>query len=91
MFVLFSNILQIFRCTVFFKSQINFSIHVRRTDKVGTEAAFHRIEEYMIHVEEYYNQLEMNEKVSKRRIYLASDDPKVYYMINNEFSTYHFC
>ena len=29
-------------------------IHIRRTDKVGTEAAFHSVEEYMRHVEEYY-------------------------------------
>lgn len=61
-----------------------FSVHVRRTDKVGTEAAFHKIEEYMIHVEEYYNQLEMTENVNKRRIYLASDDPKVIYMISHK-------
>lgn len=52
-------------------------VHVRRTDKVGTEAAFHSLDEYMAHVEEYYNQLEMVQKVDKRRVYLASDDPKV--------------
>lgn len=28
-------------------------------------------------VEEYYNQLELREKVDKRRVYLATDDPKV--------------
>lgn len=54
-----------------------FSVHVRRTDKVGTEAAFHNIEEYMAEVDEYYNQLELKQNVEKRRIYLASDDPKV--------------
>jgi glycoprotein 6-alpha-L-fucosyltransferase len=52
-------------------------VHIRRTDKVGTEASFHSLDEYMQHVEEYYNQLEMIEKVDRRRIYLASDDPKV--------------
>lgn len=52
-------------------------MHVRRTDKVGTEAAFHGIEEYMGHIDEYFNQLELKEKVDKRRIYLATDDPKV--------------
>lgn len=54
-----------------------FSVHVRRTDKVGTEAAFHSIDEYMAEVDEYYNQLELKQNVEKRRIYLASDDPKV--------------
>lgn len=52
-------------------------VHVRRTDKVGTEASFHGIEEYMAAVDEYYNQMELKTKVEKRRIYLASDDPKV--------------
>lgn len=52
-------------------------VHVRRTDKVGTEASFHSLEEYMKYVDEYYDQLEMLEKVDKRRIFLASDDPKV--------------
>lgn len=52
-------------------------VHIRRTDKVGTEAALHEVGEYMKHVDEYYNQLEMIKKVEKRRIFLASDDPKV--------------
>ena len=58
-------------------SLLIFSIHVRRTDKVGTEAAFHPLEEYMQGVEEYYNQLELTQPVDRRRVYLASDDPSV--------------
>lgn len=53
------------------------SVHVRRTDKVGTEAAFHRIEEYMTHVEDYFLTLEINGTVVPRRIFLASDDARV--------------
>nr|VZI08529.1 unnamed protein product [Spirometra erinaceieuropaei] len=30
------------------------SIHIRRTDKVGTEAASHAVEEYMFHVERFF-------------------------------------
>lgn len=56
-------------------------IHVRRTDKVGTEASLHTVEEYMKWVEEYYNQLETERKVDKRRVFLASDDPKVRFYI----------
>ncbi|KAL3267484.1 hypothetical protein HHI36_011607 [Cryptolaemus montrouzieri] len=52
-------------------------VHIRRTDKVGTEAALHRVDEYMTWVDDYYNQLELKQKVDKRRIYLASDEPKV--------------
>lgn len=53
-------------------------VHVRRTDKVGTEASLHSVDEYMRGVEDYYLQLEMVQKVDKRRVFLASDDPKVY-------------
>lgn len=52
-------------------------MHVRRTDKVGTEAAFHSLQEYMKHVERYYQQQEKIRPIDKRRIYLASDDPNV--------------
>ncbi|KAL7744240.1 hypothetical protein ACLKA6_009202 [Drosophila palustris] len=52
-------------------------VHVRRTDKVGTEAAFHGIEEYMTHVEDYYRTLEINGTSVVRRIFLASDDARV--------------
>ncbi|KAG8232909.1 hypothetical protein J437_LFUL011017 [Ladona fulva] len=34
-------------------------VHIRRTDKVGTEAAFHPLEEYMSAVDEWFDQLEM--------------------------------
>lgn len=50
---------------------------MRRTDKVGTEAAFHGIEEYMQAVDDYYDQVEMVEAIDKRRVFIASDDPKV--------------
>lgn len=52
-------------------------VHVRRTDKVGTEAALHTIDEYMRGVADYYAQLEQIQPVDKRRVFLASDDPKV--------------
>lgn len=37
-------------------------IHVRRTDKVGSEAAFHPLSEYMQFVEDFYNQLEIRQQ-----------------------------
>lgn len=52
-------------------------MHVRRTDKVGTEAAFHSVDEYMTYVDDYFNQLELRQKVDVRRVYMASDDPSV--------------
>lgn len=52
-------------------------VHVRRTDKVGTEAAFHPIEEYMVHVEEHFQLLSRRMQVDKKRVYLATDDPSL--------------
>ncbi|XP_075155715.1 alpha-(1,6)-fucosyltransferase 8 [Haematobia irritans] len=52
-------------------------VHVRRTDKVGTEAAFHSIDEYMTYVEDYYLTQEINGTTMARRIFLASDDARV--------------
>lgn len=52
-------------------------VHIRRTDKVGTEASLHTVDEYMKWVEDYYQQLETVQMVDKRRVFLASDDPKV--------------
>lgn len=57
-----------------------FRVHIRRTDKIGTEAAFHPIDEYMKRVNEWYDQQIQNGlEVSRRSIYLATDDPKVIY------------
>lgn len=63
-------------------------VHIRRTDKVGTEAAFHSVDEYMFAVEEYYKQLALTETITVKRIYLASDDPKVFSDIRNKYPEY---
>lgn len=44
---------------------------------MGTEAAFHPIEEYMIHVEEQFQLLARRVRVDKKRVYLATDDPSL--------------
>uniref|UniRef100_T1HHA0 GT23 domain-containing protein n=1 Tax=Rhodnius prolixus TaxID=13249 RepID=T1HHA0_RHOPR len=64
-------------------------VHIRRTDKVGTEAAFHSSDEYMLHVEDYYKQLAFNStKPITKRIYLASDDDKVFSEIRSRYPDY---
>lgn len=55
-----------------------YRVHIRRTDKVGTEAAFHKLEEYMAHVELYFKHKELSEKIIKKRVYLATDEPKLF-------------
>uniref|UniRef100_A0A1B6CPN6 Alpha-(1,6)-fucosyltransferase n=1 Tax=Clastoptera arizonana TaxID=38151 RepID=A0A1B6CPN6_9HEMI len=63
-------------------------VHIRRTDKVGTEAAFHSLDEYMTVVEEYYKQLSLTTNVEVKRVYLASDDPKVFQEIKKKYPEY---
>lgn len=59
-------------------------IHVRRTDKIGSEAKFHSIDEYMYYVDDYYKKLDFkNERNSidkkvDRLVYLATDEPNVW-------------
>lgn len=61
--VLFKNFVDIFR------------IHVRRTDKIQHEAAYHPIEEYMNYVDLYYKKLELSRKLFEKRVFVATDDP----------------
>ena len=35
------------------------------------------MEEYMYYVDLYYKKLELSEKIDKRRVFLATDDPSV--------------
>jgi len=65
-------------------------VHIRRTDKVGTEAAFHAVEEYMKYVAEWFDQYELTKKVSERRVFVASDDPKVLGECRKKFPDYTF-
>ncbi|XP_069156944.1 alpha-(1,6)-fucosyltransferase isoform X2 [Procambarus clarkii] len=65
-------------------------VHVRRTDKVGTEAAFHSIEEYMSHVENYYTALKLHQADVVKRVYLASDDPTVISEAQKKYPDYIF-
>ena len=56
-------------------------VHVRRTDKVGSEAAYHGIDEYMLHVANYFDAYEYMHpgelKIKGRNVYLATDEPTV--------------
>lgn len=71
------------------KYKVNFrtpivGIHVRRTDKVGSEAAFHSLSEYMLLVQTYYQDLEAEnlrtgkKDVVEKLVYLATDDPGIW-------------
>ena len=54
-----------------------YSVHVRLTDKLIEEAAFYGIDEYMVHVEEWYKQLSLTQTVEQKRVFIATDEPTV--------------
>ncbi|KAK4882687.1 hypothetical protein RN001_006006 [Aquatica leii] len=49
-------------------------VHIRRTDKIINEAKYIAIEEYMKKVDEYYSLIEIKSNVTKRRVYIATED-----------------
>ena len=56
-------------------------VHVRRTDKVNTEASYHSLSEYMDHVIEFYDRIQLfNHRLNKVRIQI------IYYMLIQKFS-----
>lgn len=71
-----------------FKSPI-VGVHVRRTDKVGTEAAFHGIDEYMEAVDDFYDKYERTHpNLDKRRVFIASDDPEAIKKARSKYTNY---
>ncbi|XP_052767020.1 alpha-(1,6)-fucosyltransferase-like [Mya arenaria] len=65
-------------------------VHVRRTDKVGMEAQFHSLDEYMGHVEDWFNTYEKRHPDIQRRVFLASDDPEVLQEAKRNYPNYIF-
>ncbi|OQV21682.1 putative Alpha-(1,6)-fucosyltransferase [Hypsibius exemplaris] len=70
-----------------FKSPI-VGVHVRRSDKTASEARAYDLEAYMALVEEYYDRLELTQKVDQRRVFLASDAPSVYVEFRMKYPQY---
>ena len=64
---------------------VNCRVHVRRTDKVGWESELHSLNQYMEVVESYYELLEKRQQISKRSIYLATDDDLVITEMKHRF------
>ena len=60
--------------------------------QVGTEAAFHGVDEYMKYVEEYFLELEVRQgyPVETKRVYVATDEPKVLAECRRKFPEYTF-
>ncbi|XP_052212208.1 alpha-(1,6)-fucosyltransferase-like [Dreissena polymorpha] len=54
-------------------------LHVRRTNKVGTEAQFHSIDKYMSYANEWFDIYQKQHPGVQKRVYLASDAPGVHH------------
>lgn len=71
-------------------------MHVRRTDKVGSEASFHSINEYMVHIIDWFDQQDLKRqrlslpKIEVRKVYVASDDPEVLDKVRETYEDYEF-
>ncbi|CAF0725864.1 unnamed protein product [Didymodactylos carnosus] len=67
-------------------------IHVRRTDKIGSEASYHDISEYMKYVQEYYDihQYQYPSVKLVKRVFIATDDPSVFKDARSKFPDYIF-
>jgi len=59
-------------------------VQVRRTDKIGIEASYHKLSEYMDQVEKYYERMDFfnarrgNTEKIIRRVYLATDEEEIW-------------
>ncbi|KJH40416.1 variant SH3 domain protein [Dictyocaulus viviparus] len=64
-------------------------LQIRRTDKIGTEAALHTVDEYMQWTEIWYKIQEKRVKRNiTRRIFVATDDPSVFSEIKQKYAQY---
>uniref|UniRef100_A0A2S2Q3C9 Alpha-(1,6)-fucosyltransferase n=1 Tax=Sipha flava TaxID=143950 RepID=A0A2S2Q3C9_9HEMI len=63
-------------------------VHIRREDKIFSEAALHELDEYMYHVGEYYKIKQLNGGVDKKRIYLATDEPTLFDEAKRKYPEY---
>ena len=64
-------------------------VHIRRTDK-AVEAAFYEVEEYMLHVEEYYKLLSTRQTVDVKTVYLATEKGQLLEEIRTKYPEYTF-
>ncbi|XP_040079498.1 alpha-(1,6)-fucosyltransferase-like [Ixodes scapularis] len=62
-------------------------VHIRRSDKY-LEAVYHDVQEYMVHVEDYYAKLSLTTHVEKKRVFVATDEPRVVNEIRKKYPQY---
>ncbi|VDM58516.1 unnamed protein product [Angiostrongylus costaricensis] len=63
-------------------------LQIRRTDKIGTEAAFHDVDEYIQWAEIWYKVNKRYDGNITRRVFVATDEPSVFLDIKRKFPHY---
>uniref|UniRef100_A0A0K0CSW3 GT23 domain-containing protein n=1 Tax=Angiostrongylus cantonensis TaxID=6313 RepID=A0A0K0CSW3_ANGCA len=63
-------------------------LQIRRTDKIGTEAAFHDVDEYIQWAEIWYKVSKRRDGNITRRVFVATDEPSVFLDIKRKFPHY---
>uniref|UniRef100_A0A0X3NUV4 Alpha-(1,6)-fucosyltransferase n=1 Tax=Schistocephalus solidus TaxID=70667 RepID=A0A0X3NUV4_SCHSO len=59
------------------RKDIVVGLHVRRTDKIQSEASFHALDEYMFYVEEYFKKREAEQLLMRRKDEWLDDDTEL--------------
>jgi glycoprotein 6-alpha-L-fucosyltransferase len=73
-----------------FLDKNNVSVHIRRGDKIGKEANYHRVEEYMFHVRIYYKRLKLKGYSGQQRVFVATDDEQVFVELFTKYPNFKF-
>ncbi|XP_047493289.1 alpha-(1,6)-fucosyltransferase-like isoform X2 [Penaeus chinensis] len=63
-------------------------VHVRRTDKLGTEAMYLHLETYMERVKLFYQELALKQTVTEQRVFLTTDDWRVIEEFKEKYPEY---
>jgi len=66
------------------------SIHVRRGDKIGSEALGHSVDKYMFHVVNYFNKLSLNDYSGEKVVFVATDEENVMQKLNHKYPDFKF-
>uniref|UniRef100_A0A914XIW6 Alpha-(1,6)-fucosyltransferase n=1 Tax=Plectus sambesii TaxID=2011161 RepID=A0A914XIW6_9BILA len=77
------------------ENKVNFAkgpivgLQVRRTDKIGSEAAFHDVEEYMVWADHWFAVQSLKQgKQLRKRVFVATDEPAVITEIKERYKEY---
>lgn len=60
-------------------------MYIEKTNNLTKETKSYSLHDYMIHVEEYFKIKELNGNIDKKRIYLVTNEPKLFFEAKNKY------